>query len=97
MVSYRIPETLASLAFKLDEPVFMDIETQGLYVDTRLVQLYQPGTYDDVIVLDTDIIDLDEIKKFIAPLWSVWYNASYDLGLLGLLIQSFKSLPLIKF
>lgn len=84
MVSYRIPETLAGLAFKLDEPVFMDIETQGLYVDTRLVQLYQPGTYDDVIVLDTDIIDLDEIKKFIAPLWSVWYNASYDLGTLNM-------------
>ena len=67
-----------------DLPTFSDIETDGLYINTRLVQVFQPDTDDVIYILDTDIIPLEDIKEFIKPLWTVWYNASYDLGTLNM-------------
>ncbi len=90
MVKYIIPNNLNEVSFNPDLPTFADIETEGLYVGTRLVQLYQPSSNDNqVVILDTDIIDLDEIKKFIKPLWTVWYNSSYDFGTLNMTTDRF--------
>ena len=38
--------------FSLDSPVFSDIESQALYVGTRLVQMYQPETDDAIYLFD---------------------------------------------
>lgn len=92
MIKYKVVDTLDGLEFNPDLPVFADIETGGLYIDVRLVQLYQPETYDEVIILDTDIISLKEIKKFIKPLWTIWYNASYDFGSLNMTTDRFDDL-----
>ena len=73
-------------------PTFADIETEGLYIGVRLVQLYQPDTSEDIYILDTDKIPLQDIKDFIKPLWTVWYNASYDFGTLNMTTDKFDDL-----
>ena len=65
-----------------DEPTFCDIETDGLYGYTRLIQLHQKN--DKVYILDMDHLDLIEVKDLLSPLHTVWYNASYDLGTLNM-------------
>jgi len=40
--------------FSPDYPVFADIESDGLYVNVRLIQYYQPETDPNVYVLDVD-------------------------------------------
>lgn len=97
MINYKVVESLDDLPkFKVDEPIFADIESEGLYVNTRLVQLYQPEEDDStlpnkcpVYILDTDILDLDEIKKFISPLWLVFHGISYDFGTLNMFTNKF--------
>lgn len=63
-------------------PTFCDIETDGLYTYTRLIQVHQAN--DIVYILDIDAMNLDNIKEYIKPLHTVWYNASYDLGTLNI-------------
>ena len=80
--------------FSETEPIFSDIETQGLYINTRLLQLYQPSTdVDTIYLIDFAPIGyslakrlelLQEAREFIASHYTVWYNASYDLGTLNI-------------
>jgi len=98
-IKFTIPNSLEELKhFTKDLPAFSDIETDGLYTNTRLVQLYQPLPSDgdeqvqNVYILDTDIIPLQDIKDFIKPLWTVWYNASYDFGTLNMTTDRFDDL-----
>ena len=71
--------------FKLDLPVHVDTESGGLYVDIRLIQLYQPEyNVDTVYFLDTDLIDLDICKWLLKPLHTTYFNAPYDCGALNM-------------
>lgn len=69
--------------FSRELPVFCDIETDGLYTNPRIIQMYQPSTYTDVQIIDFDKIPYDTIIELLKPLHTVWYNASYDLGTLN--------------
>lgn len=101
-IKFVIPHSLEELKhFTTDLPTFSDIETDGLYTNTRLIQLYQPidlmeqesnEQVQEVYILDTDIITLNDIKDFIKPLWTVWYNASYDFGTLNMTTDRFDDL-----
>lgn len=71
--------------FYLDKPVHVDTESGGLYVDIRLIQLYQPEyKLDTVYFLDTDLIDLELCKTLIKPLHTTYFNAPYDCGALNM-------------
>lgn len=79
--------------FDLDKPIFCDIETHGLYINTRLIQFYQPTTNEDIYIFDVAPMGYDKfkyeetlqaIKDYMKPLWLVFYNASYDLGTLNI-------------
>lgn len=79
--------------FNPSQPVFCDIETQGLYINTRLIQFYQPTLTDDIYILDLAPIGynkntyeklLSDTVEYMSTLHLVFYNASYDLGTLNL-------------
>ena len=71
--------------FYLDKPVHVDTESGGLYVDIRLIQLYQPEyKLDTVYFLDTDLMDLEICKTLIKPLHTTYFNAPYDCGALNM-------------
>jgi len=79
--------------FDTNKPVFCDIETQGLYIRTRLIQFYQNDGSETVYILDLAPTGfnradypkiLQEAKEYMKSLWLVFYNASYDLGTLGI-------------
>lgn len=90
---FKVVSSLDDLPnFNTIDPVFSDIETDGLYINTRLIQLYQPQTSEFVWILDIDDIDEEEAKAFIKPLWTVWYNSSYDFGTLNMTTQKFDDL-----
>lgn len=91
---FKIVKTIQELP-KWDSasPVFCDIETEGLYTDIRLIQLYQPSTSPDVYILDLAPTGYDkdtynslveELKVYLIDVWSAWYNSSYDLGTLNI-------------
>lgn len=87
---YKVVKTLKELpVFNPELPTFADIETESKYVGCRLIQLYQPEAADLVYVIDTDIIDLEEAKNFIKPLWTVWHGAAYDFGTLNMTTEKF--------
>lgn len=65
-------------------PCFCDIESDGLYINPRIIQIYQPSTQPEVIILDLDKINITDAKEYLKPLHTVWYNASYDLGTLNI-------------
>jgi DNA polymerase I-like protein with 3'-5' exonuclease and polymerase domains len=67
-----------------EEPTFADTETDGLYLEVRTIQLYQPATSPMIYIIDTDILDLDEAKEILKPLWTVWQGANYDFGTLNM-------------
>lgn len=68
-----------------DKEIFADIETGGFYINTRLIQVYQPTTNEDTVyIIDTDIIDLQDAKNWLKDKWLVFHGASYDLGTLNL-------------
>lgn len=93
MVYYKVIASLDEIAhLKHDEPTFSDIETGGLYIDTRLIQLYQPTTDNMVYIIDTDVIDEQLAKDFIKPMHTVWYNCSYDFGTLNMTTNEFDDL-----
>jgi len=93
MVKFKVVDSLEEIpTFDQNLPVFADIESDGLYINTRLIQLFQPQASDLVYIIDTDILDLQEAKDFIKPLWTVWYNASYDFGTLNMTTDRFDDL-----
>lgn len=62
-----------------NKPLFCDIETHGLYLEVCLFQMYQEGWDLPVVV---EYPELDWLKRLIGINYTVWYNASYDLGTL---------------
>ncbi len=90
MVNYKICNSLDEIShLKNDVETFADIETAQLYLDTRLVQLYQPQTEDIIYILDTDIIPLEDIKNRIKPMWTIWQGCTYDFGTLNMTTDRF--------
>lgn len=82
-------------------PTFCDIETEGLYVGTRLIQFYQPDTDDTIYIFDCAPLGynqltynsiLEQVKNFLKPLHTVWYNCSYDLGTLNMVTNKVDDL-----
>ena len=54
-MKYKYITDLSELPkFSPKYPVFCDIETDGLYVNTRLIQYYQPETSPIIYILDVD-------------------------------------------
>lgn len=95
-----IPETVLIYSleeltkFDKDLPLFCDIETEGLYGPTRMVQLYQPIDGEGIIYLldiapmgykeSERLVREEQVKDFIMSHFTVWYNSSYDLGTLNI-------------
>mgnify|MGYP003956868671 CR=1 FL=1 len=63
-------------------PVYFDIETDGLYINTSLIQLRQNNKTHFIYVNSDE--ELAEIKKELQQYHLVGYNLSYDLGTLNL-------------
>ena len=67
-------------------PVFCDTETYadegksdgGLYGKIRLVQLFQKG-WDEAIIIDCMFVPLERVLKLLKPHWLVFHNASFDI------------------
>ena len=91
LFEYKVIDSLEEvLHIRPEVETFGDIETDGLYINTRLIQLYQPATNDKIVyILDTDILDLAEIKVFLKPLWIIWHGGSYDMGTLNMTTAKF--------
>jgi len=54
-MKYKVVETVKELPkFNPELPIFCDIESDGLYVNTRLIQYYQPEVSEYVYILDVD-------------------------------------------
>lgn len=88
-MQYEVVQCMEDLPkFPVNEPTFADIETDGLYINCRLIQVYQPA-YEKVYIIDTDIIDLDKAKEWLKPLWTVWHGAAYDFGTLNMTTAEF--------
>jgi len=84
-MKYKICESIEEVKhFKPDTETFSDVESGGLYINLRLVQVYQPATDDTIYILDTDIIDVEEIKAWLKPLWTIWQGCTYDFGTLNM-------------
>ena len=89
-MKYRVCESIEEVKhFKPDTETFSDIETGGLYINLRLVQVYQPATDDTIYILDTDILDTDDIKAWLKPLWTIWQGCTYDFGTLNMTTYKF--------
>lgn len=72
------------------DPIFADIETDGLYLETRLIQLYQPATHKKfVYIIDTDIISLEKAKVWLKNKHTVWHGCTYDFGTLQMTTETF--------
>jgi DNA polymerase I-like protein with 3'-5' exonuclease and polymerase domains len=81
---YKIIENKSELeALDYSKPIFCDIETEKLYVNTRLIQFYQPNL-DEVLIWDTDVLPLDLVLPEMEKMHLVFHNASYDLGTLNI-------------
>ena len=89
MINYKVVDSLDEINLNHTSPTFADIETDGLYINTRLIQLYQPDMSDLIYIIDTDIIDLEEAKDFIKPLWLVFHGGAYDFGTLNMTSAKF--------
>jgi len=93
-MEYKIINKVSELpSFDKTLPIFSDIETADLYLDFRMVQLYQPQTDPNIYILDIASTGYNEsdynnelinVKDFIMSHHTVWYNASYDLGTLNI-------------
>jgi DNA polymerase I-like protein with 3'-5' exonuclease and polymerase domains len=84
MITYKMLENLAELdKISKDYPTFADIETEKLYINPRLIQLYQPQTMQCPLLIDLDLFDLQEVLSKLKDKWLVFHNASYDLGTLN--------------
>jgi len=90
MFDYKVIESIKEVQhLRVDREMFSDIETDGLYINTRLVQVYQPETDPIVYILDTDIIPLEDIKAFLLDKWTIWHGCSYDFGTLNITTKVF--------
>lgn len=73
-------------SFKVDEPLFLDTETDGLYGQVRLLQLYQPSAGEPVIIDYVTYEDNFELLKLkLQEHWIVCHNATYDMTVLGII------------
>lgn len=73
-------------SFKVGEPLFLDTETDGLYGQVRLLQLYQPSTGEPVIIDYVTYEDNFELLKLkLQEHWIVCHNATYDMTVLGII------------
>jgi len=72
---------LANKHYTKDKPIFCDIETDGLYVNTSLIQFRQDGLYH--MVTTTSDQAVEKLKEWMEDKWLVWWNAPYDLGTLN--------------
>lgn len=71
------------------DPVFCDIETHGLYLEICLVQIYQTHWKMPILIKYPDV---DFLKHFVKRSKTVWYNASYDLGSIGVCPTQYEDL-----
>jgi DNA polymerase I-like protein with 3'-5' exonuclease and polymerase domains len=95
-INFKICDSLDEVKhFKTDVETFSDIETQFLYVNTRLVQVFQPETDRTIYILDTDIIPLEDIKAWLKPLWTIWQGCTYDFGTLNMTTSKFDDTLLL--
>lgn len=81
MVKWIVPDKIPDIP--RDTTLFCDIETEELYVKTRLVQV-ATDLSEEVIILDTDKIPEQDIKDWVKDYHTVWYKSSYDLGTLNM-------------
>lgn len=82
---YTVHKELTTLPqFDPTKPCFCDMETDGLYINPRIFQIYQPSISDLVHILDFTYIKIEDAIELLKPLWLVFYNGSYDLGTLNL-------------
>lgn len=91
---FKIVNDLSELSnWYTDKPIFCDIETDGLYTDVRMIQMYQPEIDDNIYIYDVAHIGYDKskykdkievLRNYLLNLHTVWYNASYDLGTLNI-------------
>ena len=72
-----------------NKPFFCDIETHGLYLEICLVQIYQAHWNYPLIIPYPNV---EALKKFVNAVHTVWYNASYDLGTIGVSPNSYDDL-----
>jgi len=85
MFDYKVIDSLEELQhINTTDEIFGDIETDGLYINTRLIQVYQPTTSEIVYIIDTDIIDLEDAKNWLRDKWIIWHGGSYDMGTLNM-------------
>lgn len=71
--------------FKVDEPIFLDTETDGLYGQVRLLQLFQPSAGEPVIIDYVTYEDnFEALKLELQKHWIVCHNATYDMTVLGI-------------
>lgn len=90
IIEYKVCYDLEDVKnFSADKETFADIETGGLYIDTRLIQVYQPATSPVVYILDIDKIDIQEAIDWLTPLWTIWQGANYDFGTLEITTNRF--------
>ncbi len=93
-MDYKIVDSIDELPeFDKTLPIFSDIETEQLYTGFRMIQFYQPETSPTIYIVDIaqmgyELIpyanELTKVKQFCMNHWTVWYNASYDLGTLNI-------------
>jgi len=97
-VDYKVVDSFDELPdFDFSKIINSDIETDGLYLYTRLIQLFQPETSPLVWIIDMDIIDrtLDEIKAYLKPMWTLWQGCTYDFGTLNMTTDRFDDTLLL--
>lgn len=96
MINYKICASIEEVKhFSSELETFSDIESGGLYIDTRLVQVYQPATDDMIYILDTDKISLETIKEWLLDKWTIWQGSNYDFGTLGITTREFDDTLLL--
>jgi len=91
MFNYKVIGSLEEIQHLVsDIEIFGDIETDGLYINTRLIQVYQPAIDDKTVyIIDTDIIDLEDAKAWLKDKWIVWHGGNYDMGTLNMTTAKF--------
>lgn len=96
MIKFKIINDLNEISHLVtDKPMFCDIETAKLYVDCRLIQVYQPEVDDMIYIIDTDIIDLEEVKNWLKTYWTIWQGCAYDFGTLNMTTDKFDDVLLL--
>lgn len=76
-------------SFDIEQPIFSDIEGDGINGPNRTIQLYQPETIDLVYIIDFDYVDEELFKQAFKSYWTIWHNASYDFGTLEMTTNKF--------